>query len=80
MAVSPFGTRVGNGSFAFELTYRTAGPPFAYVGDVVFRLGRLLGAVFVSATDDIWLRSRTLELADKLAARMRRVLAGQIRH
>jgi hypothetical protein len=80
VAVSPFGAHVGDGSFAFELTYRTAGPPFAYVGDVVFRLGRLVGAVFVTATDDSELRARTLQLADKLAIRMRRVLAGQIRH
>jgi hypothetical protein len=80
VAVSPFESRVGDGGFAFELTYRTTGPPFAYVGDVVFRLGRLVGAVFVTATDDVGLRARTLQLADKLAIRMRRVLAGQIRH
>jgi hypothetical protein len=80
VAVFPFGTRVGDGSFAFELSYRTSGPPFAYVGDVVFRLGRLVGAVFVTATDDVRLRARTVQLAEKLETRMRRVLAGQIRH
>jgi hypothetical protein len=36
-----------------ELTYRLTGQPLYYVGDVVFRSGRVLGSVFVSATDDI---------------------------
>lgn len=78
VAASPFHARVGNGSFAFELTYRDGGPPLYYVGDVVFRSGSLLGAVFVSATDDRGLRTRTLHLADNLAKRIKRVLAGQI--
>jgi hypothetical protein len=34
--------------------------------------------VFVSATGGIGLRTRTLHLADSLASRIRRVLAGQI--
>jgi hypothetical protein len=79
VAASPFQGRVGNGSFAFELTYRDSGPPLYYVGDVVFRSGSLLGAVFVSATDDRGLRMRTLHLADSLASRIKRVLAGRIR-
>jgi hypothetical protein len=78
IAASPFQARVGNASFAFELTYRDAGRPLYYVGDVVFRSGDLLGAVFVSATDERALRTRTLQLADKLAVRIKRVLAGQI--
>jgi hypothetical protein len=78
VAVSVFRARVGEGSFAFELTYRYRGQPLYYVGDVVFRSGRLLGAVFVSATDVTGLRTRTLELADRLAGRIKRVLAGQI--
>jgi hypothetical protein len=77
IAVSAFRARPGNGSFAFELTYRKAGLPLYYVGDVVFRSGRLLGAVFVGATDDIGLRTRTLHLADSLARRIRRVRAAE---
>ena len=49
--LSPFEARVGDGAFAFELTYRRAGRPILYVGDVVFRTGDLLGAVFVTAGD-----------------------------
>jgi hypothetical protein len=79
VAVSAFRARIGDGSFAFELTYRDAGGPLYYVGDIVFRSSRLLGAVFVSATDGIGLRTRTLHLADDLASRIRRVRAGQIR-
>jgi hypothetical protein len=79
VAVSAFRGRVGNGSFALELTYRRDGAPLYYVGDVVFRSGRLLGAVFVSATDSIALRTRTLHLAARLGSRIGRVLAGQIR-
>jgi hypothetical protein len=78
VAASPFRARVGSGSFAFELTYRDAGPPLYYVGDVVFRSGSVLGAVFVTSTDDRGLRARTLHLADDLARRIRPVLAGQI--
>jgi hypothetical protein len=79
VAVSAFSARVGDGSFAFELTARRAGQPLYYVGDVVFRIGRLLGSVFVSATDSIGLRARTLHLADSLARRIDRVMTGQIR-
>lgn len=79
VAVTGFRARVGDGSFAFDLSYRDTGAPFSYVGDVVFRWGRLLGAVFVSATADAGLRTRTLRLADELASRIRRVLAGRIR-
>ena len=80
VAASPFQSRAGDGSFAFELTYRDAVSPLYHVGDVVFRSGNLLGAVFVSATDDRGLRARTLHLADILASRIERVLAGQIHH
>jgi hypothetical protein len=76
VVVSPFRAGVGNGAFAFELTYRLKGQPLYYVGDVVFRSGRLLGSVFVSATDDIGLRARTLQLANNLVSRIRRVDAG----
>jgi hypothetical protein len=78
VAVSPFRARVGEGAFGFEIVYRHAGQPLYYVGDVVFRSGALLGAVFVTATDRIGLRTRTLHLADRLARRMRRVLDGRI--
>jgi hypothetical protein len=73
---SPFRAGVGDGAFAFELTYRLTGQPLYYVGDIVFRSGRMLGSVFVSATDDIGLRARTLQLANSLASRIRRVDAG----
>ncbi len=76
VVASPFRTGVGDGAFAFELTYRLTGRPLYYVGDVVFRSGRLLGSVFVSATDDIGLRARTLQLAHSLVRRIRRVDAG----
>jgi hypothetical protein len=76
VVVSPFRAGVGDGAFAFELTYRLNGQPLYYVGDVVFRSGRVLGSVFVSATDDIGLRARTLQLANSLASRIRRVDAG----
>jgi hypothetical protein len=78
VAISAFRARVGEGSFCYELTYRQAGKPLYYVGDIVFRSGRLLGAVFMSATDASGLRTRTLRLADNLASRIKRVLAGQI--
>jgi hypothetical protein len=78
VAVSAFPARVGDGSFAFEIAYRHTGQPLFYVGDVVFRSGRLLGAVFVSTTDGIGLRARTLQLAERLASRIRHVVAGQI--
>ena len=78
VGVKPFKARVGDGTFAFELTYTLAGKPRFYVGDVVFRIGDLLGAVFVTATDDAGLRARTVGLANKLAARIRQVLAGKI--
>ena len=78
VGLSVFRARVGNGSFAFELSYRRVGQALYHVGDIVFRSGRLLGAVFVSATDVNGLRARTLDLADHLAIRIRRVLAGQI--
>ena len=74
----PFEARVGDGTFAFELTYRFAGRPILYVGDVVFRSADLLGAVFVTAADDVGLRDRTSRLAHKLAARIQEVLAGKI--
>jgi hypothetical protein len=78
LAVSALRGRVGDGGFVFELAYLRTGQPLFYVGDAVFRSGRLLGAVFVSATDGIGLRTRTLHLANTLAKRIRRVLAGEI--
>ncbi len=78
VGLTPFEARVGDGAFAFELTYTLAGRPLLYVGDVVFRSGDLLGAVFVTATDDAGLRARTAGLADELEARIQQVLAGKI--
>jgi len=75
----PFTAHVGDGAFAFELTYRHAGEPVAYVGDVVFRTRTLLGAVFVTARDEAGIRARTVRLARALEARIRQVLAGKIR-
>lgn len=75
----PFDARVADGTFAFELTYTRRGRPVAYVGDVVFRTGSLLGAVFVTATDRAGLRTRTVALARKLATRIQLVQAGKIR-
>jgi hypothetical protein len=79
VAMRPFGARVEDGTFAFELSYSLAGRTVSYVGDVVFRTGSYLGAVFVTATDRTGLRSRTVALARKLAARIHRVLAGDVR-
>ena len=76
IAMSPFRATIGNGAFAFELAYRQLGQPLYYVGDVVFRSGSLLGAVFVSATDRVDLRARTVRLADRLATRISSVAAG----
>jgi hypothetical protein len=78
VSMSAFRAHPGDGSFAFELTYRRAGQPLYYVGDIVFRSGPLLGAVFVSATDSSGLRTRTLHLADGLESRITLVLAGRI--
>jgi hypothetical protein len=78
IGLAPFAAPVGDEAYAFELAYRLAGRPIAYVGDVVFRTGDLLGAVFVTATDRAGLRARTVALARRLAARMERVLAGEI--
>src|ERR1700744_220553 len=71
VVASQFRAGVGDGAFAFELTYRLKGHPLYYVGDVVFRSGQLLGSVFVPATDGIGLRARTLHLANSLASRIR---------
>ena len=73
-----FKAHVGDGSFAFELTYTLPGQARLYIGDVVFRIGDLLGAVFVTTTGDKGLRARTAGLADALAARIRLVVAGKI--
>ena len=73
----PFVARVGDGAFAFELTYRRAGTPVLYIGDVVFRAGDLLGAVFVTARTKASLHTRTIGLARRLATRMQRVVAGE---
>jgi hypothetical protein len=75
----PFDAHVADATFAFELTYTRAGKPLGYAGDVVFRTGSLLGAVFVTATDRAGLRARTVALARKLAERIRLVQAGKIR-
>lgn len=79
VALAPFDARVGDGRFAFELTYTRARKPLYYVGDVVFRSGDLLGAVFVTTTDERGVRAQTVDLAQKLATRIRQVLAGKIR-
>lgn len=79
VSVATFPTRIDDGSFGFEVTYRQAGEPLYRVGDVVFRTGRLLGSVFVTATEEAGLRERTVQLADRLASRIRRVLDGQIK-
>jgi hypothetical protein len=78
VGLSAFKARVGDGAYAFELTYRLRGKPLAYVGDVVFRTGDVLGAVFVTAADDAGLRRRTAHLAHALEARIRQVLAGKV--
>jgi hypothetical protein len=70
IGVTPFSARVGDGAFAFQLTYSLAGKRLAYVGDVVFRTGSLLGAVFVTSASPTGLRARTVALAEKLLARM----------
>jgi hypothetical protein len=80
VTLSSFRTRIGDGTFAFELTYRRGGVPVFYIGDVVFRTGGLLGAVFVTTMDDAGLRTRTIHLAHVLATRIKRVDAGEIRH
>lgn len=76
IALTPFPAQVGDGAYAFELTYQRGGKPVGYLGDVVFRTGDLLGAVYVTVHDDTGLRSRTLELARKLLARTHRVAPG----
>jgi hypothetical protein len=78
VTLSPFAARVGDGAFAFELTYRRGGKPVLHVGDVVFRTGDLLGAVFLTAGDRTGLRARTVTLADRLAVRIQQVVAGKI--
>jgi hypothetical protein len=77
-SLAPFEVHVGDGAFAFELTYRRAGRPLVYVGDVVFRTGDFLGAVFVTTTDKRGLRARSLGLAEKLVARIQHVLGGKV--
>jgi hypothetical protein len=79
ISLVPFTARVGDGAFGFELTYRLGGRTVGYVGDVVFRTGSLLGAVFVTTAGEAGVRARTVELAGKLRVRMHRVLAGKIR-
>ena len=78
VGLSPFTVHVGNGAFAFELTCRFAGKPVLYVGDVVFRRGDLLGAVFVTVTREAGLRARSVALAHRLAARIEQVTTGKI--
>jgi hypothetical protein len=77
--LSPFSAHVDDDAFAFELTYRRAGKPLAYVGDVVFRTGDLLGAVFVTDSNKAGLRTRTVSLASRLALRIQQVLAGKLK-
>lgn len=77
--LSPFAVRVGDGAYAYELVYTVRGKPRLYVGDVVFRSGALLGAVFVTAADEAGLRARTARLAGALRTRMAHVLAGRVR-
>ena len=70
---------MAEGSYAYELTYWRAGRPVFYTGDVVFRTGDLLGAVFVTSTGQLGLRNRTLLLAHRLAAQIAQVLADKTR-
>ena len=79
VSLAPFAADVADGAFAYELTYSRSHVPLAYVGDVVFRSGDLLGAVFVTTTGRGGLETRTVDLARTLAARMHAVLAGEIR-
>jgi hypothetical protein len=79
ISLAPFAASVGDGAFAFELTYKLGGRPVGYVDDVVFRTGSVLGAVFVTATKEAGLRTRTIGLVEKLLARIRGVEAGRIR-
>jgi hypothetical protein len=76
IALSPFRARVGDGAFGFELKYLRSGKAIGYLGDVVFRTGPLVGAVLVTTNDDAGLRGRTLALAHRLLARMRRAEHG----
>lgn len=73
IVLSPFSARLGDGAFGYQLTYQRAGKPVGYLGDVVFRTGRLVGVVFVTTNDEAGLQARTLQLAHRLLARMRRV-------
>jgi hypothetical protein len=77
--LSSFKPHVNHDAFAFELTYQRAGKPLGYVGDIVFRTGDLLGAVFVTASSEAGLRARTVSLAKSLAVRIKQVLAGKLR-
>jgi hypothetical protein len=79
ISLVPFAARVGDGAFAFELTYKLGGRTVGYVGDVVFRTGSLLGAVFVTSRDRAGLRARTVALAAKLLTRIHAVEGGKIR-
>jgi hypothetical protein len=76
--LSPFDAHVNGDAFAFELTYQRAGKTLGYVGDIVFRAGNLLGAVFVTSSDGAGLRTRTLKLASRLSLRIKQVLAGKL--
>jgi hypothetical protein len=76
--LSPFEADVTGDTFAFELTYQRAGKTLGYVGDAVFRAGNLLGAVFVTASDEAGLRTRTINLASRLAQRIKQVMAGKL--
>jgi hypothetical protein len=77
--LAPFPVRVANGAFAFAFNYSSAGQPLFYLGDVVFRTGDMLGAVFVTLRDEAGVRTRARVLADRLATRMKAVAAGAIR-
>lgn len=77
--LSSFEAHVDDGAFAFELTYRRAGTPLAYVGDIVFRTGDLLGAVFVTDSNEAGLRTRTVNLASRLALRIQQVRTGKLK-
>jgi len=79
ISLAPFPVRVGDDAFGFELKYSRAGRPSVYLGDVVFRTGDLLGAVFVTLRNETDVRPRTRQLAHRLARRMKAVAAGAIR-
>jgi hypothetical protein len=79
VSLAPFAVRVGDRASAYAFRYTRAGKPLFYLGDIVFRTGDMLGAVFVTLRDEASVRGRARELAHKLATRMNTVAAGATR-